>query len=156
MLNLRIPEDVQNRVLEYYDEVTKAMYVKNTGVYSYLSTNMSDFVKLYQVRESIMNLSFINYSNKRQVESFVSKMQVSFYLPGDIIVKQGQKTTKFYYIHKGFVEVIQEKWDYVYFNYQDVEKFISQTADEDDERSNNEQSQQKSSKNTVSAKQCIP
>jgi CRP-like cAMP-binding protein len=61
-------------------------------------------------------------------------------MPGDIILKQGQRNQTFYYIHSGLVEVIQEKLDFVYFNHKEVEMFINQKTDE---RQQVEESQEK-------------
>lgn len=133
MLNLRINEDLQARVMEYHDELDKAMYIKHTDVYNYLSTSMSDFMKLYQIRETIRNVGFINRKNMRQIENFVSRISLNLYMPGDIILKQGQRNFTFYYIHSGLVEVIQEKHDFEYFNHKEVEKFINQKDDQKQE-----------------------
>ena len=61
MLNLRIPEHVQNRVVEYYDEMIKAMFIKNENIYTKLNLSLSDIIKMYQMEKSIKNLNFIKH-----------------------------------------------------------------------------------------------
>ena len=60
MLNLRISEAVQNRVSEYYDEISKGMFIKNDSLYKILSTNLADLLKMYQMEKTIKDLEFIN------------------------------------------------------------------------------------------------
>lgn len=122
---MRIPEKIQDRVMEYYDNIVEAIYVKNPDMYNYVSKGMSDFIKIYQIRTSVMEISFINKSNFRQIENFVECMSIAFYLPGDIILKQGDSNEKFYYIHKGIVEVLQDDCDFIFFDFVKTEEFIS-------------------------------
>lgn len=136
MLNLRLPEDIQNRVIDYYDETTESMFVKNPEVYNHLSTSMSDFIKLYQIRNSVHDLKFINGQNLRQVESFVTCLQVSFFMPSDIIIKQGSKNDTFYYVHEGLLEVVQENADFAFFDYRAVERFLNEPAKTEEEQAN--------------------
>lgn len=125
MLHLRIPEPIQNRVIEYYDQMLDSMFVKSPEIYNYLSTTMGDGIKFFQIRQSVTNISFINGNHMRQIENFVSNLKISFYLPGDIILKQGCNNDKFYYIHKGIVEVLQHPSDFAYFDFQAVDNFLN-------------------------------
>ena len=122
---MRIPEHIQARVYEYYYELTESMFVKNTEIFNYLSTSMSETVKIHQIKESIFKLSIINNSNIRQLESFVKNLRISFYLAGDVILKEGSENFTFYYIHKGLIEVIQQNKDFIYFDCQSVQQFLS-------------------------------
>lgn len=61
----------------------------------------------------------------RELENFVANLKISSYLPGDIIIKQGCKNDKFYYIHKGIVEVLQHSSDFDYFDFQEVDNFMN-------------------------------
>jgi hypothetical protein len=63
MLNLKIPEEVQNRVVEYYDEMVKACFIKNDDLYNKLSMTLADLVKMYQMEKTIKSLNFINENN---------------------------------------------------------------------------------------------
>lgn len=86
---------------------------KNPDIYNMLSTSMADFIKLYQVRDTVSELSFINRRHMREIENFVSYLEIKFYQPGDIIIKQGSANTNFYFIQDGIVEVIQEKSNFM-------------------------------------------
>lgn len=141
MLNLRIPEHLQNRVIDYYDEILESMFVNNSDVYNHLSTPVADFMKLYQIRNSVNELKFINSHNMRQIENFVSELKIAFYLPSDIIVKEGHKNDKFFYIHTGLVEVIQEHTDFAFFDYVEVNKFINEIHQEKREQTDCGQNQ---------------
>lgn len=113
---MRIPEHIQSRVYEYYYELAESIFLKNNEMYSYLSTSMSDTVKIHQIKESIFGLSILNKSNIRQIEGFAKNLKINFYLSGDVILKEGSENFTFYYIHKGLVEVIQQNKDFIYFD----------------------------------------
>ena len=115
MHSLHVPEKLQNRVIDYYDHMLASMFVKKNDMYKLLSTNMSDLIKLYQIRMSVHDLSFINDKNARQIENFVRNINIMFWLPGDVVIKQGQRNNRLFYIHEGLVEVGQHKEDIEYW-----------------------------------------
>jgi hypothetical protein len=125
MLSLRLSESIQDRVFEFYDKLTEAMYIKNSEVYSMISPQLADTVKLYQIKSSVSELSFLNQKNKRQIEIFWRHVELDFQLAGDVIVKQGTSNENFYFVWKGLVEVLFEHYDYDYYNHKRVERFIA-------------------------------
>lgn len=40
-------------------------------------------------------------------------------------MKQGDSAEKFYFIHDGLCEVMYEKEDYIFFEYEEVEYFVN-------------------------------
>lgn len=125
MLSLRLSESIQDRVFEFYDKLTEAMYIKNSEVYSMISPQLADTVKLYQIKSSVSELSFLNQKNKRQIELFWRHVKLDFQLAGDVIIKQGTNNSYFYFVWKGLVEVLFEHYDYDYYNHKRVERFIA-------------------------------
>lgn len=117
MLNLRIQEDLQDRVFSYYEEMSNASFVNSKTFYDLISTAQSDEIKMHQISKSVNLISFLNPNNTRQIEEFVRRIEIWFYLTGDIILKQGVTNNYLYYIHKGLVEVILENTDFEYFNF---------------------------------------
>lgn len=117
MLNLRIDEDLQDRVFLYYEEMSNSSFVNTKAFYDLISASQSDEIKMHQISQSVNMISFLNPDNVRQVEEFVRNIEICFYLTGDIILKQGVTNDHLYYIHKGFVEVILENTDFEYFNF---------------------------------------
>ena len=50
LISLRLPEDIQVRVLNYYEEMVKADYIiHDFQIYSWLSPHLSNTIKLYQI-----------------------------------------------------------------------------------------------------------
>lgn len=131
MFSLRLPENMQHRALEYYEELVKADFIKESNFYSHLSPHLSNVVKLFQIKKTMKELSFMNIENIREVESFASKCDINFYLGGDIILKQGGHNDRFYFVCQGLAEAITEYKDFIFFDSKVVEKFISQEVDHD-------------------------
>jgi hypothetical protein len=73
MLSLRLSEDIQSRVLCYYDELTKGKFINEARFYDALSPHLSNTIKLFQIKKTMKELSFMDITNIREVESFASK-----------------------------------------------------------------------------------
>lgn len=130
MLNLRLPEDIQSRVLQYYDELTKANFIiTECQLYSLLSPHLSNVIKLFQIHDTLKKVSFIQIDSVREVESFATKCSVNYFLAGEIILKQGGFNDQLFIIIEGLAEVINEKRDFIFFDYKEVEKYIANTVD---------------------------
>lgn len=123
MVSLQLPESLQDRVLEYYDEITEMQYV-NPQVYTLMSILQSDKVKLFQLRMTIANVPFINKKNSYQIQMFTRHLEFSYYLAGDIILKQGFTNSTLFYVHKGLVEVILEHRELEHYNHKKVEVYM--------------------------------
>ena len=56
----------------------------------------------------------------RMLSSFVNKVKLTYFMSGDIIIKQNDLNNHFYFIHKGLVEVCHEHKDFIYFDHNEV------------------------------------
>lgn len=124
MLTLHLPEKIQSRVTQYYEDTTQSLFIHNPAAYRILSFWNADFIKLFQIRNSIYEISFLDAGNKRQIDSFVEHLRIEYSLPGDIILKQGGSNQKFYYIHEGLVEVAQHVQDFEFYDIDKSEAFF--------------------------------
>lgn len=70
MLNLRLPEGIQDRVFDYYEKINEANFITNTQIYDLISYNLVDVIKLFQTKGNIYSLGFLNAKNNREIESF--------------------------------------------------------------------------------------
>lgn len=129
MLSLRLPEDIQSRVLAYYEELSKGAFINDNKFYNILSPHLSNTIKLFQIKKTMKELSFMDIKNIREVESFASKWSINYYLSGEIILKQGGHNDDFYFIIDGLAEAITETKDFKFFDYKAVHRFITNTID---------------------------
>ena len=56
--------------------------------YNLMSPNLSALIKVFQIRYSIQELSFIDWTNIVQIRKFVKEIQMDLYMEDDIILKQ--------------------------------------------------------------------
>ena len=127
MVDLRISDDLQDRVFEYYDKINQLNYITNDHVYELLSPCLSDVIKLFQIELTVIKLPFINPENRIQIEKFTRHIQLSFFLAGDIVIKQGLNNDKLYIIHEGLAEAIIEHKDFEHFNHKKIEEYMHNT-----------------------------
>ena len=133
MINLKIDENVKTRIIEYYEELKKTNFIQSPEIYKILPLSLSDSIKHFQINTTIEKLNFINKLNQNQISKLIKNIQISFYLPEDVIIKQGNlkriiilgtTNNTFYFIHEGLLEVIVEKKDFDYFNINDFDQFF--------------------------------
>ena len=117
MFNLHTPENIQNRVSEYYNNIVDSNFLGSAKLYELLSDCKSDFVKIFQI--------FTSQNQQEEIEHFVTHLKLSFCLPGDIILKQGGNNNKFYFIHEGLVEVAQHEEDFEFYDFVKTDAFFN-------------------------------
>jgi len=108
MLSLRLPENIQDRVFDYYYEMSDSQYISNS---------LTNTVNYYQTRIGIKKLKFLNSRTENQIDALWRDLELLYFLSGDIILKQGQKNDYVYFIIEGLSEIILEHNDFEYFNY---------------------------------------
>ena len=76
MLGLRIPEHIQNRVLEFHDNLSESqLFVKN-DIYELISTPLELVIKSFQTYKTLSKLEFLNSKDHRQIEYFSRHLQI--------------------------------------------------------------------------------
>jgi hypothetical protein len=63
MLGLRIPENLQNRVIEYHDKLSESQLIINSSFYKLLSHPFILEIKMFQTRLTVRKLDFLNPKN---------------------------------------------------------------------------------------------
>ena len=63
-------------------------YIMESQAYNLMSPNLSALIKVFQIRYSIQELSFIDWTNIVQIRKFVKEIQMDLYMEDDIILKQ--------------------------------------------------------------------
>jgi hypothetical protein len=94
MRNLLISESLQTRVLDYYEEKNLCQYMRNDELFSRIGTSLTDIIKMYyQLDESIKKLHFLDSKNIYELSSFARNVNIELFMPGDIILKEGDAPT---------------------------------------------------------------
>ena len=117
MLNLQIKEGVQDRVFDFYNEMSEARFIKTPHLYELINPNLTHHLKMYQINTCIREISFLSFKNLNEIEAFSRELEIVFFLSGDIILKQGFSNEYLYIVDKGLVEVILEHNDFEYFDH---------------------------------------
>lgn len=60
MLSLRLPENIQDRVFDYYYEMSDSQYISNS---------LTNTVNYYQTRIGIKKLKFLNSRTENQIDA---------------------------------------------------------------------------------------
>ena len=63
MTALKISEETQNRVLEYYELKNNMRFVKNEMFYKLINENLTKIVRLFQTEDAIRELGLFDKHN---------------------------------------------------------------------------------------------
>ena len=131
MLNLKIPEPIQSRVLTYYNTMIESRFIRNNAFYKVISSKLEKKIRYYQLIHSTEMLKFLNSTNESQIERFLKNVDISLFLEGDIIIKQGFTNDYLYFIIDGLAEVFIENSDFAFYDYFSVSKYISRPKNDE-------------------------
>lgn len=134
MINIKLPEHLQRRVHSYYDEVLESRLIWSQEFFTQVSSTAIEKIKEHQIKDTVDKLSFINKGDKKEIEKLLINLEHSFYLPNDIIIKQGYFNDKFYFVHQGILEVIQHKFDFMFFDYKEVKSHFDNIKKQNPDR----------------------
>ena len=79
----------------------------------------------HQVRETIINLSFINPKKNSEINDLVRCLRLEMFLKGDLISKEMEKDNKFYFISQGEVEKFSMTEDIAYYDFRKVQEYMN-------------------------------
>jgi len=130
MTTLKIPEETQNRVYEYFDIKNEGKYVRNEKFYEILNYSLQQTIRLFQTEEAIMRTDLFDHRNSSQIENFANLIKIATFMPQDVLVKQGDIGDKFFLILDGMVEIVSEFRDFEFFDFEQTVEFIGISEEE--------------------------
>ena len=103
MLQLRIPEDLQTRVLNYYDKIKGKHSTTIEQAFEFLNDSLKETIAWFLGKDAFNNLNIKmnisdNDSQERFYKTFSMSMSIEHYQEGDVIIKQGDFNDKIYFI----------------------------------------------------------
>ena len=114
MFHLRLPEELQNKILNYYDNIADKNYTSVVNAFEFLNDSLKETIAWFIGKEAIKNLKIKdtmsgNIDKTRFYKTLSSSLMIEHFQEGDIILKQGDVNDKIFFIIDGIVEVILEK-----------------------------------------------
>jgi len=126
MMGLKLPEEIQLNVLDYYLALQSCKYVHNDQVYDYLNKCITNTVKHFQVENWVIQSQLIHEDNQSLILQFASLTTMEYFQQNEIVIKQNDLSDNFYLICEGIVEVAQETRDFTYYDYSKKKRFLEQ------------------------------
>ncbi len=111
----RIPEDLQERVRNYYSYLWESRKGYDEGeVLSDLPASLKIRVALQLNREIIERVPLFSGASDDMITQIVMNLRPVVYTPGDYVFRKGEVGHNMYFISKGAVEVVSEDGHTVY------------------------------------------
>ena len=106
------------RIVDYYNYVIDSRYTKKTHQFEFLNIYLRKVVTLHQAEVKITNYGLHKSDSTGLYRALALNMTIETFQPKDIILKQGAINNKVFFIVQGIVEIIDEKADYEFYNYE--------------------------------------
>jgi CRP-like cAMP-binding protein len=103
--------------------VIDSRYTKKTHQFEFLNIYLRKVVTLHQAEVKITNYGLHKSDSTGLYRALALNMTIETFQPKDIILKQGAINNKVFFIVQGIVEIIDEKADYEFYNYEATGKF---------------------------------
>ena len=90
-----------------------------------LSERLGNIISQVYLAETVKKLSFIEARSERMIFAFSNYLKVEIFMKDDIIFKEFDFSSKLFFIKSGFVQALQEKSDFKFYDFLRVREFIT-------------------------------
>lgn len=105
----QVPRALAHKVKRYYDYVVeREVQADEADIIAGLSANLRTQVVLHLYQEALEKVPFFRGRPPQFITSIVTVLQLEYYAPGDIVVRQGDVGDTMYFLAKGSLEVSSE------------------------------------------------
>ena len=126
MVSLKLPEEIQQSVIRYYENYQRQKYIHSEQVYRFLNKTIIHWVKLFQVETQLTDSGLVQEANSDMLYQLSSMIEIKFFPKDEVVVKQNDMPDYFYLVLDGLLEVSQEKGDFMFFDRDESKNFIDQ------------------------------
>ncbi|CAI2367246.1 unnamed protein product [Moneuplotes crassus] len=123
MFSLRLPIDMQNRVSDFFDIVTQSRMEYNKKAFKSLNHALSNKILVTQCSNTFSQFWEKGTPQERNIRKIAGYLEISHFQMGDIILKQGEKGGKVFFIIDGLTEILLENEDFQYYQQKNVDNF---------------------------------
>ena len=67
MYSLKIPEKLQDKVIEYHDDISQFKYITKGSIQKLISTSLLETIMLYQTGYRILSIEFLGMENSDKI-----------------------------------------------------------------------------------------
>ena len=78
MHTLKIPAKLQDKVIEYHDDISQFKYITKASVQKLISDSLLETIMLYQTEYRILSIDFLNISKANNIKGKVKCDLISF------------------------------------------------------------------------------
>jgi hypothetical protein len=105
-----LPRPLRRHVQEYFDYLwEKRLVVEEPGMLAALPPNLRDEVALYLKRDLVLNVPLFRRAGEAFVHDVALQMRPFVCLPGDYVVRAGERGREMYFLSRGAVEVLDRE-----------------------------------------------
>lgn len=107
-----IPPSLCNRVYEYFEFCwRKRKIFDQMSDFSELSIPLQKECMIFLHKDLITNVPLFCQLETNEILKIIQKLKTEIYMPGDKIIREGEKGTEMYFLAEGVVEVVAKTKD---------------------------------------------
>lgn len=109
MLDRRLPQAMQRRILDYFTHFLSQKSLFNEAeILAGLSKSLRNEVVAHGMGQTLVSLSAFNGEDPSVMSKLVTKLKPALHMPGDMIAEEGDIGREIFFLTKGSVDVIAE------------------------------------------------
>ncbi|CDW87544.1 voltage-gated ion channel superfamily [Stylonychia lemnae] len=120
MFNLKVPEILQQRIIEYHSTCISSQYIIGPARLKLLAPSLIQKISDHQLQKLISENPWFSSSDNHLASMFSKFTSIQLYLPGDVILKQGDEGKSFHFIINGYANVVRENIDMRLSQFQEI------------------------------------
>jgi len=103
----RIPHNIRVKVMEYfYYSWKKRIVLKKMTEFSEVSIPLQRDITVFQNHQMVAGVPLFKELDPKEILSIIQKLKTAIYMPGDKILREGEKNTEMFFIQEGTVEIL--------------------------------------------------
>ncbi|XP_077978852.1 potassium/sodium hyperpolarization-activated cyclic nucleotide-gated channel 2-like [Glandiceps talaboti] len=102
----KLPLETQHRILEYYEQRYQRHYFDEDSILQEQNHPLRKEIIQMNCKQLVSKVDFLKNAPKEFTYDIIQKLRYEVYLPGDHIIKAGNRGDRMYFIEHGTVDVI--------------------------------------------------
>ncbi|GAU89031.1 hypothetical protein RvY_01629 [Ramazzottius varieornatus] len=104
----KLPRPLRVKIGDFYEHRFQGKIFDEEAILGELNDPIRELIINYNCRDLVSSVPFFSHADPNFVTAIITKLKYEFFLPDDIIVREGTLGNKMYFIQEGLVEIYME------------------------------------------------
>ncbi|XP_067951844.1 potassium/sodium hyperpolarization-activated cyclic nucleotide-gated channel 1-like [Watersipora subatra] len=109
MIYRKLPGELRRRITDYYEHRFGGKLFNEAAILSEISDCLRKDVIQHNCKELVRSVPFFLKADESFVTDVITKLQFEMFQPSDIIIKEGTKGDRMFFIQEGLIEILTDE-----------------------------------------------